>query len=99
MLSTPFICCSIGVDRACARVLASAQGYVAGTRISGGTILGNCDVGSESSATLPTMIVRMAMTIATMGRRIKNFDIAYFPAELVVCAVGAAPDPGCRAIS
>ena len=32
----------------------------------------------------------MAMTMATMGRRIKNFDIVYFPAESLVEEVGAA---------
>src|ERR1035438_6499629 len=97
MLSTPFICCSIGVATACDRVLASAPGYVAVTRISGGTILGNCDVGSEAMATKPTITVRMAMTMATIGRRIKNFDIGYLPAEFVVGVV-ATPAP-CRGLT
>src|ERR1700676_1698465 len=84
MLSTPFICCSIGVATACVRVFASAPGYVAVTRISGGTILGNCEVGSDVSETIPRMTVTMAMTIATIGRLIKNFDKNYLPAALVV---------------
>src|ERR1035441_3441261 len=72
MLSTPFICCSMGVETAWLTVLASAPGYVAVTRISGGTILGYCEIGSESIETMPITTVRMAITIATMGRRIKN---------------------------
>src|ERR1700737_2155193 len=85
MLSTPFICCSIGVETACERVLASAPGYVAVTRISGGTISGYCDVGSVSIDTAPTITVRIAMTMATIGLRIKNLDIDYLPAALGAC--------------
>src|ERR1700722_14858562 len=84
MLSTPFICCSIGVATACVRVFASAPGDVAGTRISGGTIFGNCEVGSDASDTTPRMTVTMAMTIATIGRLMKNFDMDYLPAGLAV---------------
>src|SRR5580692_8885268 len=95
MLSTPFICCSMGVATACVMVFASAPGYVAVTRISGGTISGNCEVGSESIATTPRMTVMIAMTMATIGRRMKNFDIeSYLPAGLFagsVAAVSAAP--------
>src|SRR5450432_3883234 len=43
-------------------------------RASGGTIFGNCAIGSETSATAPTTTVMIAMTIATMGRLMKNFD-------------------------
>jgi hypothetical protein len=45
--------------------------------ISGGTISGYWAVGSVSIVTTPTRTVRMAMTIATMGRRIKNLDMNY----------------------
>ncbi len=45
-------------------------------RASGGTILGNWAIGSETSATAPTITVMIAMTIATMGRLMKNFDTA-----------------------
>src|SRR5712671_5903655 len=73
MLSTPFICCSIGVATACSIVIASAPGYVVVTMTCGGTISGNCARGRPPSDTTPTMTVMMAMTIATMGRLMKNF--------------------------
>src|SRR6201996_9436315 len=92
MLSTPFICCSMGVATDCVSVLASAPGYVAVTRISGGTISGNCDVGSDNIDTAPRMTVMMAMTMATIGRRIKNFDIEpYLPAGAFACSEEAGP--------
>src|SRR5712671_403441 len=72
MLSTPFICCSIGLATACSMVMASAPGYVVATMIWGGTISGNCASGSPRIETTPTITVMMAMTIATIGRSIKN---------------------------
>ena len=42
--------------------------------ISGGTMSGYWDVGKVSIATMPMMTVRIAMTIATIGRRMKNLD-------------------------
>src|SRR5580692_4895391 len=45
-------------------------------RASGGTIFGNCAIGRLTSATAPTITVMIAMTIATMGRLMKNFDTA-----------------------
>src|SRR5471030_774156 len=45
-------------------------------RPSGGTILGNCATGSPRRQTRPTITVRTAMTIATIGRLMKNFDMA-----------------------
>src|SRR5579859_4585404 len=90
MLSTPFICCSMGVDTAWLTVLASAPGYVAVTRISGGTMLGYCEIGSVSIETTPMTTVRMAMTIATIGRRMKNFDMDYLPD-----GCGGADRPAC----
>src|ERR1700736_5861564 len=53
-------------------------------------MLGNCEVGSDTSDTTPRMTVTMAMTIATIGRLMKNFDMNYFPAALVVEAPAAA---------
>src|SRR6266850_608993 len=72
MLSTPFICCSIGLATACSMVMASAPGYVVATMIWGGTISGNCASGSPRMETTPTITVMMAMTIATIGRSTKN---------------------------
>ena len=45
------------------------------TWISGGTMFGNCATGRVSIDTRPTITIRMAITIATMGRLMKNFDI------------------------
>ena len=41
---------------------------------------GYCEVGKLSIDTMPDITVRMAMTMATIGRRMKNFDIVYLPA-------------------
>src|ERR1700746_3349527 len=78
MLSTPFICCSMGVATACSRVCASAPTYVARTWISGGVMLGNCATGKVKMVSVPTSTKMMEITIATMGRFMKNFDIALF---------------------
>src|SRR5690242_18845968 len=43
--------------------------------MSGGAMEGNCATGRPVSATAPMITVRIAMTIATMGRLIKNLDI------------------------
>src|SRR3954468_22018177 len=77
MLSTPAICCSMGVATDCATVSASAPIYVVWTWISGGAILGNCAVGRPSIATTPAMTIRIEMTIATIGRLMKNLDMLF----------------------
>src|SRR5262249_36108579 len=75
MLSTPLICCSIGVATDWSRVTASAPGYVAVTWIWGSAILGNCALGRLRMATAPTMTMTIEITMATMGRSMKNFDM------------------------
>src|SRR5438876_10657263 len=75
MLSTPLICCSMGVATACSSVWASAPTYVARTCISGGAMLGNCATGRLKIVMVPTITMTMEITIATMGRLMKNFDI------------------------
>src|SRR5690349_20455728 len=75
MLSTPLICSSMGVATACSMVCASAPTYLAEIWISGGAISGNCATGSRRMAIAPTMTVKMAITIATIGRLMKNLDI------------------------
>src|ERR1035438_8905219 len=72
----PLRTCSMGVATDCSTVCASAPTNVVVTRASGGTILGNWAIGSDTSATAPTMTVMIAMTIATIGRLMKNFDTA-----------------------
>src|ERR1700683_626265 len=80
MLSTPLICCSIGVATDCSMVWASAPTYIAEIWISGGAMAGNCATGRDAMTTAPTITVNMAITIATIGRLIKNLDIISFPA-------------------
>src|SRR5258705_4012676 len=79
MLSTPFICCSIGLATACSMVMASAPGYAEVTMIWGGTMSGNCASGSPRMEITPTITVMMAMTIATIGRSTKNLDTRSAP--------------------
>src|SRR4030095_16151759 len=74
MLSTPLICCSIGVATDCSIVCASAPTYVVCTCTSGGAIAGNCDTGRLTMVMAPTMTVRREITIATIGRLMKNRD-------------------------
>src|SRR5271155_1554874 len=76
MLSTPLICSSIGVETACSRACASAPTYVACNLISGGTMFGNCATGRAVIVTTPTITVRIAITMATIGRLMKNLDIS-----------------------
>src|SRR4051812_18774693 len=75
MLSTPLICCSIGVATDCSIVRASAPTYAARICTSGGAIWGNKATGSPAIVTPPTITSRIEITMATMGRLIKNFDI------------------------
>src|SRR5882724_11987552 len=75
MLSTPVICCSTGVATDCSTVNASAPMYWAINWTSGGAILGNCETGSWTMAMTPMITVTIEMTIATMGRLMKNLDI------------------------
>src|SRR5215471_14492944 len=44
-------------------------------KISGGTTFGNCATGSSTIVTAPTMTVMIEITMATMGRLIKNLDV------------------------
>src|SRR5580700_5968177 len=44
-------------------------------KISGGTTLGNCAIGSPDKVTKPTMTMMIEITMATMGRLMKNFDM------------------------
>src|SRR5438034_2998568 len=92
MLSTPLICCSMGVATDCSRVNASAPTYVAQSWTCGGAILGNCAIGSRTSAAVPTMTVRMAITMATTGRLTKNFAII----RCSLSALGATGRAGYR---
>src|SRR5262245_18898400 len=74
MLSTPLICCSMGVATDCSTVCASAPTYVVCTCTSGGAIAGNCETGRLTMVMAPTMTVRSEITIATIGRLMKKRD-------------------------
>src|SRR5271154_950713 len=76
MLSTPDICCSIGVATDCATVWASAPVKLPMTWICGSAIFGNWEVGSPSIDTMPAMTIKIEITIATIGRLIKNLDMS-----------------------
>ncbi len=41
-------------------------------------MFGNCATGRLAMVTAPTITIRMAITMATMGRLMKNFDIINF---------------------
>ena len=45
--------------------------------------LGECAIGSASIDTTPTMTMMIEITIATMGRLIKNLDMIYLPSLLL----------------
>jgi hypothetical protein len=49
---------------------------VACNLISGGAMFGNWATGKATMVITPTMTVRIAITIATMGRRMKKFAMA-----------------------
>src|SRR5262245_63694000 len=82
MLSTPFTCCSIGVATDCSTTSAEAPGYVVSTRIVGGARLGYCSMGSFNNVATPSKTVTIAMTIATVGRRMKKSDMDQCRAEV-----------------
>jgi len=62
----------MGVATDCASVCASPPRNVVWMRISGGTMLGNCATGRFTIETAPMITIKMAMTIATIGRLMKN---------------------------
>src|SRR5437870_13494450 len=87
MLSTRCGCCAMGVASDCARVSASAPTYVALSRISGGASSGNCAIGSCNMATMPMITITIEMTIATIGRLMKNLDmVVYLGSDFAVGA-------------
>src|ERR1051325_2421559 len=89
MLSTPLICCSMGVATDCSTVKASAPTYVVLTWTSGGVMLGNCAVGRLSIATMPTMTITIEITMDTMGRFMKNL----YTMGLRVCCLQCSTFP------
>src|SRR5213594_5106173 len=68
----------MGVATDCSTVTASAPIYWAFSWTSGGARLGNCDIGSCTMATMPMITITIEMTIATIGRLMKNLDMAIY---------------------
>src|SRR5258708_39196369 len=48
-------------------------------KISGGAMFGNCAIGKVTIVIAPTITVRIAITIATIGRRMKKFAMVSAP--------------------
>src|SRR3954470_20446593 len=95
MLSTPLICCSIGVATAFSTVSASAPTYVVSITISGGTMFGNCATGRPSIATAPMITMMIEITIATIGRSMKNRATGgYLPSGAGAAVAEAAAGAG-----
>ena len=63
---------------------------MAWTWISGGTMSGYCEMGRFNIDTMPMTTVRMAMTMATIGRRMKKFEsiVRYLAVAGVVSGEG-----------
>src|SRR5437879_5312940 len=53
-------------------------------KISGGAMLGNCATGKVTIVIAPTTTVRIAITIATIGRFMKNLDMALLSLRSVI---------------
>src|SRR5579872_1847679 len=89
----------MGVATDCSMVSASAPVYVVVRFTCGGRIWGNCAIGSPRRATAPTRTVMIAMTIATIGRLMKNADTVGPPLSSVPRRGGGrrrgARGPGC----
>src|SRR5258708_25412152 len=75
MSSTPLTCCSIGSATVSITVLADAPGYRVVTCTVGGTTSGYCATARLNNDTPPIRIIRIAMTLESTGRSIKNFEI------------------------
>ena len=74
MPSTPLTCCSMGTPTVSATVCASAPGYIADTITVGGVMSGYCATGRLLYVSAPASTIATAMTIANIGRSIKNFE-------------------------
>src|SRR6202042_1631288 len=73
--STPLICCSNGVMTVSAMVLGEAPGYWPLTTTVGGTISGYSLIGRLGIASKPATVIKMARTVAKIGRSMKNEEI------------------------
>src|SRR6202042_2229282 len=73
--STPLICCSKGVMTVSAMVFGDAPGYWPLTTTVGGTISGYSLIGRFGIASKPATVIKIARTVAKIGRSMKNEEI------------------------
>src|SRR3984893_7758622 len=73
--STPLICCSSGVMTVSAIVLGEAPGYWPLTTTVGGTISGYSLMGSGGMASRPATVIKIASTVAKIGRSMKKEEM------------------------
>src|SRR5215831_7213160 len=74
MPSVPESCCSIGAATVDAMVSALAPGYAVVMVTVGGEISGYCETGRLNDEMMPASVTRIAMTLAKIGRSMKNFE-------------------------
>ena len=56
---------------------------------------GYCAVGNDSIATMPTITIKIAITMATMGRRMKNFDMSHLAPVGLEVSIAACSEISC----
>src|SRR5260221_531466 len=66
------MCCSMTCTTVSCTVVAEAPGYVVLICTEGGAIGGYCSIGRAKIDNAPATMIRMAMTIAKIGRSMKN---------------------------
>src|SRR5215475_1294256 len=76
MPSVPESCCSMGAATVCAMVLALAPGYAVVIVTVGGEISGYWEIGRLNDAITPASVIRIAITVAKIGRSMKNREKA-----------------------
>ena len=78
-MSTPLIFCSSGAATDSAMTSADAPGYWAFTAMEGGVSSGYWAIGKLSIETMPASKINKDITVAKMGRSIKNLENIFTP--------------------
>src|SRR5260221_11555098 len=76
------MCCSMTCTTVSCTVVAEAPGYVVLICTEGGAIGGYCSIGRPKIANANATMIRMAMTIAKIGRSMKNLAMLLRPSGL-----------------
>ncbi len=76
MSCAPFTCCSMDAATDCDTTSALAPGKTAFTVTCGGTTCGYWAIGSVNAASVPTRIMRSAITVENTGRSMKKLSMA-----------------------